>query len=83
MQKADLCWTRSTSQYPMTKIAGIMTNDKLDFNLHNDKICLKSANELNTLVRLKCSQRMKKESGGNQKFYWGIFFIGLWEPDEE
>ena len=28
-------------------------NDKLNFNLHIDKICLKSANQLNVLVRLK------------------------------
>ena len=30
-----------------------MIDDKLNFNLHIDKICLKSANQLNALVRLK------------------------------
>ena len=30
-----------------------MIDDKLNFNLHIDKICLKSANYLNALIRLK------------------------------
>ena len=34
-------------------ILGIATDDKLNFNLHIDKICLKSANQLNAFVRLK------------------------------
>ena len=35
-------------------ILGITTDDKLNFNLHIDEICLKSANHLNPLVILKC-----------------------------
>ena len=38
---------------PSVAILGITIDDKLNFNLHIDKICLKSANQLNTLVRLK------------------------------
>ena len=34
---------------------GITIDDKLNFNLHIDKICLKSANQLNVLVKLKWS----------------------------
>ena len=34
-------------------ILSITINDKLNFNLHIDKICLKPANQLNVLVRLK------------------------------
>ena len=34
-------------------ILGIATDDKLNFNLHIDKICLKSANQLNAFVWLK------------------------------
>ena len=35
-------------------ILGITIDDKLNFDLHTDKICLKSENHLNALVRLKC-----------------------------
>ena len=35
-------------------ILGITIDDKLNFDFHADKICLKSANHLNALVRLKC-----------------------------
>ena len=38
---------------PSVDILGITIDDKLNFNLHIDKICLKSANQLNALVRLK------------------------------
>ena len=34
-------------------ILGITIDNKLDFNWHIDKICLNSANRLNSLVRLK------------------------------
>lgn len=34
-------------------ILGITVGAKLDFHLHIDKTCVKSANQLNTLVRLK------------------------------
>ena len=34
-------------------ILGITIDDKMNFNLHIDKICLTSANQPNTLVRLK------------------------------
>ena len=34
-------------------ILGITTDDKMNFNLHIDKICLTSSNQPNTLVRLK------------------------------
>ena len=30
---------------------GITINDKLNFNLHNDKICPKALNQLNALIR--------------------------------
>ena len=32
---------------PSVDILGITIDHKLNFNLHNDKICLKSANQLN------------------------------------
>ena len=35
-------------------ILGISTDDKLNVNLHIDKICRKSGNQLNALVRIKC-----------------------------
>ena len=38
---------------PSFDILGITIDDKLNFNLHIDKICLKSANQLNVLVKLK------------------------------
>ena len=38
---------------PSLDILGITIDDKLNFNLHIDKICLKSANQLNALVILK------------------------------
>ena len=38
---------------PSLDILGITVDDKLNFNLHIDKICLKSANQLNALVILK------------------------------
>ena len=38
---------------PSADILGITIDDKLNFNLHIDKTCLKSANQLNELVRLK------------------------------
>ena len=37
---------------PSVDILGITIDDKLKFNLHIDKICLKSANQINALVRL-------------------------------
>ena len=36
---------------PSADILGITIDDKLNFNLHIDKTCLKSTNQLNTLVR--------------------------------
>ena len=38
---------------PSVDILGITIDDKLNFNLHIDKVCLKSANQLNAFVRLK------------------------------
>ena len=38
---------------PSVDILGITIDDKLNFNLDIDKTCLKSANQLNALVRLK------------------------------
>ena len=38
---------------PSVDILNITIDDKLSFNLHIDKICLKSTNQLNALVRLK------------------------------
>ena len=45
--------SKQTQVVPSVDILGITTDDKLNFNLHTDKICLKSANQLNALVRLK------------------------------
>ena len=42
-----------TLKLPSVNILGVTIDDKLNFNLHIDKICLKSANQLNALVRLK------------------------------
>ena len=36
---------------PSVDILGITIDDKLNFNLHIDKTCRKSTNQLNTLVR--------------------------------
>ena len=38
---------------PSVDVLGMTIDDKLNFNLHIDKICLKSANQLNALLRLK------------------------------
>ena len=38
---------------PSVDVLGMTIADKLNFNLHIDKICLKSANQLNALLRLK------------------------------
>ena len=38
---------------PSVDIIDITIDYKLNFNLHTDKTCLKSANQLNALVRLK------------------------------
>ena len=38
---------------PIVDILGIKIDDRLKCNLHIDRICLKSANQLNALVRLK------------------------------
>ena len=38
---------------PSVDILNITIDDKLSFNLHIDKICLKYTNQLNALVRLK------------------------------
>ena len=38
---------------PSVNILGITIDNKLNFNLQIDKICLKSANQLNALLRLK------------------------------
>ena len=38
---------------PIVDILGIKIDDRLKCNLHIDRICLKSANHLNALVRLK------------------------------
>ena len=38
---------------PSVDILSITIDDKLNFNLHINKICLKSANQLNGLARLK------------------------------
>ena len=45
--------SKQTQVVASVDILGIATDDKLNFNLHTDKICLKSANQLNALVRLK------------------------------
>ena len=39
---------------PSVDILGIMIDDKLNFNLYIDKICLKLANQLKALITLKC-----------------------------
>ena len=39
---------------PSVDILGIMIDDKLNFNLYVDKICLKLANQLKALITLKC-----------------------------
>ena len=39
---------------PSIDILGISIDDKLNLNLHIDKICMKCVNQLNALVRLKC-----------------------------
>ena len=39
---------------PSVGLLGILIDDKLNFNLHTDKICLKSAKLIKALVRLKC-----------------------------
>ena len=39
---------------PSVDILGISIDDKLNLNLHIDKICMKSANQLNALFLLKC-----------------------------
>ena len=38
---------------PSVDILSITIDDKLNFNLHINKTCLKSANQLNGLARLK------------------------------
>ena len=38
---------------PSVDLINITIDYKLNFNLHTDKTCLKSANQLNALVRLK------------------------------
>ena len=45
--------SEQTQSLPSVDILGIAIDDKLNFNLHIDKICLKSANQLNALARLK------------------------------
>ena len=45
--------SEQTQSLPSVDILGITIDDKLNFNLHIDKICLKSANQLNALARLK------------------------------
>ena len=47
---------------PSVDILGITIDDKLNFNLHIDKICLKSGNQLNAHVRLKCFLGNEKRS---------------------
>ena len=44
--------SEQTQSLPSVDILGITIDDKLNFNLHIDKICLKSANQLNALVKL-------------------------------
>ena len=46
---------------PSVDLLGITIDDKLNFNLHIDKIFLKSENQLNALVRLKHFSGRKKE----------------------
>ena len=46
---------------PSVDLLGITIDDKLNFNLHIDKIFLKSENQLNALVRLKHFSGTKKE----------------------
>ena len=45
--------SEQTQAVPSVVILSITIDDKLNFNLHIDKICLKSANQLNGLARLK------------------------------
>ena len=40
-------------RYHQSTLLVITVDDKLNFNLHIDKVCLKFANQLNELVRLK------------------------------
>ena len=45
--------SEQTQAVPLRDILSITIDNKLNFNLHIDKICLKSANQLNALARLK------------------------------
>ena len=47
MVQSKIKWHQSVD------ILDVMIDDKLKFNLHIDRTCLKSANQLNVLVRLK------------------------------
>ena len=45
--------SEKTQAVPSVGVLGITIDDKLNVNLHFDKSCQKSANQLNPLVRLK------------------------------
>ena len=49
----DYVGTEQIQVVPSVDILAITRDDKLNFDLHIDKVCLKSANQLNALVRLK------------------------------
>ena len=57
--------------------AGITVDNKLNFNLNIDKICLKNENQLNALVRLKLFLR-NKESKILIVLFFKIPIIVLW-----
>ena len=58
-------------------ILGITIDDKLNFNLHIDKICLKYAKQLNAFVRLKRFLGNPKKKSFNKKFFQISIFV-LW-----
>ena len=54
------------------------SGDKLNFSLHFDKICLKPANQLNSLVRIKRSSGNEERKVSINSFAFQISIIVLW-----
>ena len=50
---------------PSVGLLGILIDDKLNLNLHIDKIRLKSAKQIKALVRLKCFFRERRKESLN------------------
>ena len=52
------------------KLLGVQIDDQLNFSLHISNICRSAANQLNTLIRLKCSIAFEgKNTMINNYFY--------------